>query len=342
MFIKNLDIAQVKTPKAAILLLTLGCNLRCKMCHLWHNDETNIVRPSLEGWKKFIVSLKGLSGEGFNVIFGGGEPLLFPDILTELIAFCRQEGFRTSLATSGYFIDEKMAERIVTSGLDYIALTLYSLKKETHNYLRGMPDSYQRLFQAINYLDELRSDAGLEIAIDTVIMEPNLTELLELANWVLQDNRIHSIFFQAVMQPFHSRPVEEWHKNKEYDFLWPKDIHKIDTLIDELIRLKESSGNGKSVKINNPVSQLRFFKSYFRNPQDFIKRFSCNIPNSDVFTISPDGSINLCPYMEPIGNIRNGNIKDIWYSPQAQIRRKEITSCQKNCHHIVNCWYEEE
>jgi radical SAM protein with 4Fe4S-binding SPASM domain len=205
-----------------------------------------------------------------------------------------------------------------------------------------MPDSYQRLFQVINYLDELRSDTGLEIAIDTVIMEPNLTELLELANWVLQDNRIHSIFFQAVMQPFHSRPVEEWHKNKEYDFLWPKDIKEVDFLIDELIKLKGDSLEGKRDKINNPISQFELFKCYFRNPQDFIKRFSCNITNGNVFTVSPDGSVNLCPYMKPIGNIRDGDIKEIWYSQEAKERLQELTLCKKNCHHIINCWYEEE
>ena len=291
-------------------------------------------------WKEFIASLKGFSESGFNVIFGGGEPLLFPDTLTELIAFCHQNGFRTSLATSGYFIDEKMAERLVISGLDYIALTLYSLKKETHNFLRGMPDSYERILNAVTYLDKFRN--SLEIAIDTLIMAPNLKELLGLANWVRRDDRIHSIFFQAVVQPFHSPPIEEWYKTEEYNSLWPKDIKEVNFLIDELIKLKEDSSEDKKDKINNPVSQLKLFKSYFKNPQDFIKKTSCNVINNNAFTVSPDGSVNLCPYMKPIGNIREGGLQDIWYSKEAQDRREEILHCKKNCHHIINCWYEEE
>jgi radical SAM protein with 4Fe4S-binding SPASM domain len=310
------------------------------MCNLWRNDEANLIRPSPQEWKEFIVSLGGFSNPGLNVIFGGGEPLLFPDILTELIAFCRQNGLRTSLATSGYFVDEKMAKRLAASDLDYIALTLYSLEKETHNFLRGMPDSSERLLKAIAYLSNFHGQ--LEIAIDTVIMAPNLTELLELTNWVRSDDRIHSIFFQAVMQPFHSRPVEEWYKTEEYNFLWPKDIKEVDFLIDELIKLKGDSLQGKRDKINNPISQLMLFKSYFRNPREFVKKFSCNVTNGDAFTVSPDGSVNLCPYMKPIGNIRNNDIRDIWYSEEAQQRREELALCKKNCHHIVNCWYEEE
>jgi len=85
----------------------------------------------------------------------------------------------------------------------------------------------------------------------------------------------------------------------------------------------------KKDKINNPISQLKLFKSYFKNPQDFIKKMSCNVLNDSAFTVSPDGSVNLCPYMRPIGNIREGNLQDIWYSKEAHKRREEILQCKK-------------
>ncbi|MBU1912191.1 MAG: radical SAM protein [Candidatus Omnitrophica bacterium] len=310
------------------------------MCCLWKNEEKDIKRPSLKEWKEFIASLNTTYDSGFTVIFGGGEPLLLPDMLTELISTCHQRGFRTSLATSGYFIDETMAKRLAESGLDYIALTLYSLKEEIHNYLRGMPDSHRRLMQAIEYLDKQRNP--LEIAIDTVIMAPNLGELLELANWVRKDDRISSLFFQAVVQPFHSPPKDEWYNSEEYKFLWPKESEQVDLFIDGLIKIKENSPRDRKDKINNSISQLKLFKHYFKAPQDFIKKTSCSVLNDNAFTVSPDGSVNLCPYIKPIGNICDGNLKDIWYSKEAHERREEILHCKKNCHHIINCWYEEE
>ena len=310
------------------------------MCHLWKNDESQIQRPSVDEWKRFIASLEKPDDSDFTVIFGGGEPLLFSDTLVELIRFCHQRGFRTSLATSGYFIDETMAKRLVESGLDYIALTLYSLKEEIHNYLRGMPDSHIRLMQAIEYLDKQRS--SLEIAIDTVIMAPNLGELLELMNWAREDDRISSLFFQAVVQPFHSPPKDEWYNSEEYKFLWPKETEQVDLLIDELIKIKDDSLRDRKGKINNTISQLKLFKHYFKTLQDFIKKISCSVLNDNFFTVSPDGSVNLCPYIKSIGNIGDGSFKDIWYSKKAHERREEILHCKKNCHHIINCWYEEE
>jgi len=334
------DKQQENIPKACILLLTLGCSLRCRMCQLWKNDESDIIRPSQAEWKNFILSLRGFAAVDFNMIFGGGEPLLFADKLIELIEFSNRNRLRTSLATSGYLIDEKLAQRLVESGLNYIALTLYSLNKETHNHLRGKTDSYEKLMHAIAYLDKFRS--SLEIAIDTVIMEPNLSELLALANWVKKDRRIRSVFFQAVVQPFHSAPQDEWYEKDEFAFLWPKVLNEVNMVIDGLIKLKGPLGKDTPDKINNPITQLELFKSYFRNPNEFVKKYSCNVTNGNSFIASPDGSIKLCPYMESIGNIRDADIKDIWYSAEAQERREEIACCKKNCHHIINCWYEEE
>ncbi len=331
---------QIKAPSSCVLLLTLGCTLKCKMCNIWKNDERGIKRPTLKQWKGFISSLKKPPDPEFTVIFGGGEPLLFSDTLIELISFCNQKGFRTSLATSGYFIDEDLARRLADSGLNYIALTLYSLKEETQNFLRGMPDSYKRLMQAISYLSKFGN--RLEMAIDTIVMAPTLEGLPELAEWVRKDDRISSMFFQAVVQPFHTPEVYEWHKSEEYGFLWPQDIVQVDSAIDGLIELKRNCPHDKKDKINNPISQLELFKSYFRNPGDFIKKVSCNVLNDSAFTVSPDGCVNLCPYKKPIGNICEGELKEIWHSEKACAIREEILHCKKNCHHIVNCWYEEE
>ena len=195
--------------------------------------------------------------------------------------------------------------------------------------------------KAIEYLDRSRK-GSFEIAIDTVVMAPNLDELLGMANWVREDNRVSSIFFQSVVQPFHSIPEDGWYKSKEYEFLWPNDNKKLAVVMDQLIELKKLTPVDKRDKINNPISQLELFKSYFKKPHDFVKRNSCNVLNNNTFTVSPDGNLNLCPYMKPIGNIRDSKMQDIWCSNKAYDRRKEIEQCRKNCHHIINCWYEED
>jgi hypothetical protein len=138
----------------------------------------------------------------------------------------------------------------------------------------------------------------------------------------------------AVMRPFGSDLDWEWHTKSDYDFLWPRDPGKTDFVIDRLIELKH-----KGFKIENPVGQLERFKSYFRNPHKFIKETRCNLTHHAI-NVNAIGDIYLCFFMEPLGNIRNCNIKELWISEQAENLRAKMSQCQKNCELVINCYYE--
>jgi MoaA/NifB/PqqE/SkfB family radical SAM enzyme len=62
---------KIKDPNSCVILLTLGCNLRCRMCHLWENHEKDIVKPSLQEWKDFISSIDNPKDADFTVVDGG-------------------------------------------------------------------------------------------------------------------------------------------------------------------------------------------------------------------------------------------------------------------------------
>lgn len=322
-------------PKMCNLSITLGCMLKCKICYHWQNDEKNIIRPDLDEWKRFIYSLKNEVSPNFIVSFGGGEPLLFPEDLIELVAFSSALGFTTALSTSGHTIDREYAERLAKNGLDYINLTIFSLSNSTHDFLRGVNGSLGRVLKAIDYLE--RFNETLKIGINTIIMKPSLDSLLELTEWVNNDSRLSGIYFQAIMRPFHTPFVEEWHKTERYRFLWPDDLRKLEYVIDTLIALKQ-----KGYRISNPVSQFVIFKSFFTNPLSFIKPFTCNLTHGNFFTIDSDATMKLCPYMESLGKITEGDFRQLWYSDHAEKAKEKISQCKTNCHHLINCWYEEE
>lgn len=322
-------------PKMCNLSITLGCMLRCKICYHWQNDEKNIKRPDLNDWKKFIYSFQGEVASDFTVVFGGGEPIMFPKDLIELISFSSRLGFRTALATSGHTINEEFAKQLAQAGLNNIDLTIFSLNNKVHDFLRGIDGSLERVLKAIDYLGQFND--SLKIGINTIIMKPSLDDLLELTEWVNNNSGLLGIYYQAIMRPFHTPFVKEWYKAEEYRFLWPDDLNKLESIIDTIITLKQ-----KGYHIANPVSQFITFKSFFRNPSNFIKTFTCNLTNGRFFTINSDGSIALCPYLESLGKITEGNFQELWYSEHAKTTRERIERCKINCHHLINCWYEEE
>ena len=46
--------------------------------------------------------------------------------------------------------------------------------------------------------------------------------------------------------------------------------------------------------------------------------------------------------MDPIGNIKTDNLPEIWNSSRARNIRENVYHCNKNCHIMVNCFYEDE
>lgn len=326
-------VSNIRRPAFCCIGLSTLCFLRCKMCFIWKAQYVkSLEEPTLNEWYNFIELLGDLTDNLIEINVSGGEPLLDERNLA-LVSFSAKRGFPTSMPTNGFLIDEEMAHKITDSGLNAIEISLDGINKDTHDFLRGVEGCYDKVMQAISYLDKYRDN--LEIGILTTISEQNLDEIIQLTECVNKDERTETIIFQAIAQPFNTAFDCEWYNKSEYNFLWPKDIKKANAVINELIRLKKIG-----YKISNPISQLEVFKRYFENPQDFVKETRCNV--DFYMNINQFGDVFLCVRKEPIGNIKTDNPKDMWYLERANRVREEIKNCRVNCHHLLNCCYEEE
>ncbi len=314
--------------------ITDACMLRCKMCEKWKDDlftKKDIVLPTIDHWKQCISDLSEMVDFPFELDLGGGEALLY-DGLLEVIDYSVKKGFNTSIATNAYLIDEEMAKKLNNAGLKVISISLDSLNEKTHDYLRGVDGVYQRVMNAIEYLH--RHCKGMFINLCCVLYDINQEEIIDLVHWVHKDHRIGYINFMAAMQPNNTHFEENWWEG-QYGYIWPKDPKKTGQIIDEIILLKKRGFN-----IGNPVSQLKAFKAYYEEPKKFLKKKQCNMDRCVL--VSSIGDIFLCYDFDPIGNIKNDRLIDVWYSEKAQQVREQIALCSKNCHHLINCFDEFE
>lgn len=325
------------TPSPGFLCFGIvdNCMLRCKMCYKWKEDilvENHTKAPTMTDWKRAVDALKEMTDPGFLINFGGGEALIKKDLL-ELVKYCHDRGFRTNIATNAFLIDEDMAKRIADSGLDSVNISLDSLDEKIHDYLRGVPGIYKRVMNAIEYLD--RYCKNFEIEICCVIYNINRDGIIDLARWADSDSRINWIVFMVPMQPNNSPNYlgHNWWENKEYDFLWPKDHEKACAIINELLELK-----GQGYKISNQVCQLEAFKNYLRYPGSFVKKSPCNLDKA--LHVSAVGDIFICYGWESIGNIKTHDLNERWYSKEADNIRDKVVSCSRNCHFLLNCYFE--
>lgn len=321
-------------PNFCCLGITDDCMLNCRMCYKWKGDisvKSNDGFPTLSQWREAIVSLREITGEGFLINFGGGEPLLMEGLL-ELVRFAAGLGFRTNIATNAYLIDEEIAKAVANSGLSTINISLDSMKESNHDYLRGVKGVYKKVMKAIEYLDKYCFK--LKKGICCVIYDINLNDILDLTEAVERDSRLEWIYFMAPMQPNNTQPDSEWHKG-EFSYLWPKDTKKVHYIIDRLIELKN-----RGYKIVNQTAQLKAFKSYFANPQRFVKTAQCNL--SRALHISSVGDVFICFQWDKLGNIKSDRLKELWHSQKVEAVRRNISRCKRNCHFLINCFFEDD
>jgi len=113
---------------------TTACNLGCPECP---SGLKQFTRPTgkldLELHRKMISQLKR-SVFYINYYFQG-EPFLHPAFL-DLIKEAKKNKIYTSTSTNAHFIDQKVAEDIVQSGLDRLIISIDGLTQETYENYR--------------------------------------------------------------------------------------------------------------------------------------------------------------------------------------------------------------
>ncbi|MFH1397105.1 MAG: radical SAM protein [Candidatus Omnitrophota bacterium] len=329
----SLNEINILKPSFCCVAATDYCMLRCKMCNKWSEPMPKPGEaPTLDEWKNFISGFRELVDAGFEMDFGGGEALSMPGIL-DLVKFAKLKGFKTTMASNGYLINEEMAKKIADSGLDAVSLSFDSHRPEVHDKMRGVEGVHRQVMKAVDNLTKYAKHTRKGLCC--IIMNENLDDLLSVVKLADADEKIDWIYFMVVVQPNYSGPLtDDW--KDEYNYLWPKDKTKVISILDELIRLRQ---NGS--KISNRVEHLRAYKAYFNNPQKLVNKAKC-IVGGRAISINAYGFVQLCLFKDFIGNIRKDDIRELWHSQNAELIRNKVDECKTNCHLLLNCCYIED
>lgn len=116
--------------KVVQLTLTNRCQCNCKHCGV------SKLREAIKGelaFEQIDLLFQDFRLAGCLVVdLFGGEPTLRRDLF-DIIERGKSYGFRLSLETNGYVIDQSYMERLVAAGLDQIYLSLDDYRAEIHD-----------------------------------------------------------------------------------------------------------------------------------------------------------------------------------------------------------------
>ena len=138
----------VDGPGIRTVIFLQGCALRCKFCHnpdTWEFQGGEELTP--EALVKKISRFKPYFKGNGGVTFSGGEPLMQPEFLLEVLKLCRQEEIHTCIDTAGFGQGEYDE---ILSYTDLVLLDLKEITKPAYEAMTGRPmDRFDDFLEAL-------------------------------------------------------------------------------------------------------------------------------------------------------------------------------------------------
>ncbi len=279
--------------------LTSGCNLQCRHCWISPGcrpepgDSGRSLDPDL--FSSILEQARRISVQ--SVKLTGGEPLLHPRI-GELIEILRTGDFSVNIETNGTLCTPQLARTIAGCKDAFVSVSLDGIDPATHDWIRGVPGSFDRALSGIGAL----VDAGLRPQLIMTILNRNRKQIEQFIR--MAESLGAASVKLNILQPM-ARGEELYKKNMTPD-------------IRELLEL------GKWIE--GSVSESAGIPVFFHHPPAFrpLGRMfgsngdgcsSCGILG--ILGVLADGSYALCGIGETVAEMifahaASSGLKEVW------------------------------
>ena len=170
------------TPSEVYIEPTNRCNELCTTC-----PRTFVTRePEADlDLERFVRILDQLPDVRRVVLHGVGEPLLARD-LPRMVAEANRRGARVLFNTNALALHRRLAERLVTAGLDELRISMDATDARTYRAIRGVDGFEKAMRRAADFCALLRElgAAKPRVSLFFMVMRENvdgLTRVIERA-----------------------------------------------------------------------------------------------------------------------------------------------------------------
>lgn len=175
--------------------ITQRCNLTCPFCAYdrsidWPRREADV--DVIRRFGGVLAEYQRETGDSILVSWIGGEPCLFPPLISITAFFTQELGLRVSATTNGTTLaNESMRKHV----LDHYAELTVSVDGIgcAHDNLRGWPGGYMALRKAVIQLVKAKRihGRGPRLRANVVLMRQTLSDFeklcLDLATWGIEE-----------------------------------------------------------------------------------------------------------------------------------------------------------
>jgi radical SAM enzyme (rSAM/lipoprotein system) len=297
---------------------TLRCNLNCLHCGSDCKKEVQIKDMPVNDFIRAIDDISDIVNPNKTmIVLTGGEPLLRQDL-----EICGKQlydrGFPWGFVSNGFHFTAKRLLALLQAGLRAVTISIDGLEN-SHNWLRGNPQSFDKALSAIKHLSEVQD---LRYDVVTCVNQKNFSELDKLKDLLLSYNvkewRLFSIFPVGRAKQYAELQLSSMQFKQLFDFI---------------------ASERKKGEIKISYGCEGFLGNYEGEVRDNL--FFCRAGIS-VASILIDGSISACPSLRANfiqGNIYKDSFKETWENKYSKLRDRNWmrTGECSNCNYFKYC-----
>ncbi|MGE3063278.1 MAG: radical SAM protein [bacterium] len=275
---------------------TTSCNCRCEFCDFWKNQDTepgvktqDVIKMLDDGWKAGLTTYS----------LWGGEPLMVRD-LGIWLKHAKKLGYKTSLCTSGYMLEERFDD--INGYIDIILLSLEGVY-ENQDKIRNTPGLFDRIIRGVK---KFRERGKAKIKIWSHINRLNNNSILPILKFAHENGLSVEFFPSNIFSDY----------NEEIIFS-PEEKYRVFTAI---MKLKK---NG--MPVNNSMEALKLMRGD--------SAYRCNMARNAVH-VDSNGKITPCEErfvesMQDYGNILNQGLTLIHNKSTRHYNVKNLQNCRR-------------
>ena len=167
--------------------INFDCNNDCVFCAAG-SRETRSLRKRMSASQISRILKDFNVGAKDTVVINGGEPTVHPEIISILNDAISRRAFVYLFTNGVKFSDVNFAYSIVETGVNRVAIPIYSHIGKIHDSLTQHKGSFLATVLGIQNLFSIKEqhDYPIEIELKTLICKRNLNHLPRIVNMVLQ------------------------------------------------------------------------------------------------------------------------------------------------------------
>lgn len=277
-------------PRLISWNMTLRCDLRCPHCYIDAGERGKGELNTTEG-KMLIDQISEISKP--TLILSGGEPLLRDDLF-EIARYATDRGLGVAMGTNGTLITDSVAEKLRSSGVKAVAVSLDSCMAEKHDEFRGVKGAWKRALEGIDAC--MRND--ISVQVNTTVTQQNYDEIDDIM--ALAEKHGATAFHLFFLVPTGRGKEMEDISAEMYEHMLTDILGKI--------------ANAKYKLDIRPVCAPQFMRIASQKGLDLTKWSRGCIAGLSYCRIYPTGEVTPCPYLPiTLGNILETHFKNIWF-----------------------------